>query len=117
MTLARGTNATLRFVLELCALAALGYWGFGTTDGALQWLLGLGAPVAFALAWGAFAAPKAPYRLQDPARLVFEAVVFALAAAALAQAGQPVLAGIFVVVVAFNIVLMFVLDQRGASGI
>jgi len=117
MTLAKDANAAVRFVLELCALAALAYWGFRATDGVLQWVLGIGAPLAFALAWGALVAPKAPYRLADPARLVLEAVVFVLAAAALAQAGQPELAGVFVVVVALNIVLMFVLDQRGASGI
>jgi integrase len=28
MTVLEGANAALRFALELCALAALGYWGF-----------------------------------------------------------------------------------------
>ena len=46
----------VRFLLELCLLAALGYWGFETGDSAVaQWLLGLGAPVAAAVASTALA--------------------------------------------------------------
>ena len=56
-------NLTIRFVIELCALVALGYWGFSTGDGALPSLaMGLGAPVAAMLAWGAFVAPAADGR-------------------------------------------------------
>ena len=43
-------------------LGALGYWGFETGDGAAtQALLGVGAPVAAAVVWGLFIAPKASH--------------------------------------------------------
>jgi Protein of unknown function (DUF2568) len=47
MELIKGANLPLRFLLELCALGALGYWGF-KTGGALvaKVGLGIGAPLA-----------------------------------------------------------------------
>ena len=51
-------NLTIRFLIELCALAALCYWGFATGNGTLAELaLGLGTP-ALAVLGGAFVAPK-----------------------------------------------------------
>lgn len=118
MSLLESGNAVVRFVLELCALAAFGFWGFRANDAlAAELVAGLGTPVAFALAWGAWVAPKAPYRLDDPPRLVLEVVVFAAAAIALAAAEVPLLAAVFAVLVAVNIVLMFLLGQRGSAGI
>jgi len=118
MTVLEGANAAVRFGLELCSLAALGYWGFRASDSTLvEWALGLGAPVAFAMIWGALVAPKAPYRLEDPARLILEATVFAAAVVALAAAGTPVLAVVLMVAVAVNIALMLLLGQRRPSGI
>jgi hypothetical protein len=54
-------NLTVAFLLELCALAALGYWGFRTASGpAAKAALGIGAPLLAAVLWGLFAAPRAP---------------------------------------------------------
>ena len=118
MSLLEGLNAVFRFGLELCALAALGYWGFAENEGLLADLLvGLGAPLAFALAWGAWIAPKAPYRLDDPLRLLVEVTVFAIAVAALAAAGSVVLVVVFAIAVIINIGLMFFLGQRRLGGI
>ena len=51
MSPAKVANLGLRFALELCTLAALGYWGFRTGSGPLMKLvLGLGAPVVAATA-------------------------------------------------------------------
>ncbi|HKO84627.1 MAG TPA: YrdB family protein [Actinomycetota bacterium] len=51
-------NLTVAFLLELCALAALGYWGFRTASGpAAKAALGIGAPLLAAVLWGLFAAP------------------------------------------------------------
>jgi hypothetical protein len=51
----KNANLLLRFLLELCALAALGYWGFKTGGGmAAKVGLGIGAPLAAALVWGCF---------------------------------------------------------------
>ena len=65
-------NDGLRFTLELAALTALAYWGFSEHDGAVQWLLGLGAPLLAAVVWGAFVAPKASRPTTDPIRLLLE---------------------------------------------
>lgn len=48
----------LRFLLELGALAALGYGAFAERDRVAQWVLGLGAPLVAAGVWGSFVAPK-----------------------------------------------------------
>jgi hypothetical protein len=56
-------NLALAFLLELCALGALGYWGVRTGDGLVAKVaLGLGAPFCAAVLWGLFAAPRAPCR-------------------------------------------------------
>ncbi len=96
-------NVTLRFVLELCALGALGYWGFTTGSGTLgKVVLGLGAPILAAILWGVFVAPKAVRPLQDPAKLLVELVVFGAAAAGLMAAGHPFWAGALLVVYGVN---------------
>ena len=118
MSLAEIANAGLRFVLELCALAALGYWGFKASEAALvEWLLGLGAPLVFALVWGAFVAPKAPYRLEDPARLLLEVLAFTGATGVLVDAAEPLLGLAFAIGVLANLLLMGLLGQRQAGGI
>ncbi|MFI5613084.1 DUF2568 domain-containing protein [Amycolatopsis sp. NPDC051903] len=56
-------NLALAFLLELAAIAALGYWGFhagGSTAG--KFLLGLGAPAVAIGLWALFAAPTASLR-------------------------------------------------------
>ena len=88
----RGLALTIRFLCELGMLAGLAYWGFRVGDGGGAWLLGIGAPVLAAAIWGAFVAPKASWPVPVPVRLVIELVLFGAAVAALAAAGQPVLA-------------------------
>jgi hypothetical protein len=100
-------NVTLRFVLELCALGALGYWGFTTGPGTLgKVVLGLGAPILAAVLWGVFVAPKAVRPLHDPAKLLVELVVFGGAAAGLFAAGQPLWASALLVVYGVNRLLL-----------
>ncbi len=110
-------NLTIRFVIELCALVALGYWGFSTGDGALPSLaLGLGAPVAAMLAWGAFVAPKrmvatAPLAL----RLVVEVAVIGAAAAGLYAAGSQSLGVALAVVWAVNKAILAIWGGEATS--
>ena len=107
-------NYGLRFVLELSALAALGYWGFAEFDGAVQWLLGLGAPLVAAAAWGTFVAPKASRPTVDPVRLLLEAAAFGSGVAALLAAGSTALALVFAALVVVHLGLTFALGQRRA---
>src|SRR5512133_1052111 len=105
-------NDGLRFLLELAALASLGYWGFAEHDGVVQWLLGLGAPLVAAVVWGRFIAPKASHPTVDPVRLVLEVLVFGSGVAALCVAGSTALAGVFGVLVVAHLALTFALGQR-----
>lgn len=103
----KGANLALRFLLELCALVALGYWGVHTGDGLLLKLgLALGALLLFAVAWGTFAALKAPVHLPRLVKAALGLVFLEIAAVALAIAGQPILAAIFGVIVLINALLL-----------
>lgn len=105
-------NLTIRFLLELCMLVAVGYWGFKTGSGwFLKILLGIGAPVLIALIWGLFVAPKAAYPLDGVMLLGLEAVLFGLGTAALYVTGEHSLAWSFLAVVIINRVLMLVWRQ------
>lgn len=104
-------NLALKFLLELGALTAFAYWGSRTGPTAVNVLLGIGAPLAMAVAWATWAAPKAPRRLAAAARITLELSVFALAALALVAAGAPVAAAIFAVLVVVNAALLSVFDQ------
>jgi hypothetical protein len=104
----RLANVALRFLLELCALAALGYWGVKTGASPVAKLgLGIGAPLLTAIVWGMLVAPRAPMPAPWLLRLIVELVVFGIAAAALYSAGRSTLALAFV----FNRVLMYVWGQ------
>jgi uncharacterized protein DUF2568 len=107
VTVARHATLALKFVLELCMLAALAYWGAqagGSTAGDVA--LGVGAPLVAAVVWGVYAAPRSARRLPRARRVVFESCVFALAAVALAAAGAPILAAVFAALVAVDTVLV-----------
>jgi hypothetical protein len=107
-------NLAARFVLELCALSALAYWGFVTGQSPLaKALLGLGAPLLAAIAWGSFVAPKARWPAPEPWRLLVEVLVFGAAAAGLYAAGQPLLAFALLAAYAAN---RFLLMRRGSLG-
>lgn len=86
-------NLVLRFVLELCALAALFYWGLRTGDGLPGVVLGLGAVVVAAVVWGLFASPRARVPLPLAGRLAVELVFFGSAAWGLVVVGLPLLGG------------------------
>jgi uncharacterized protein DUF2568 len=103
-------NLGLRFVLELCMLVALGIWGISENI-----VLGIAAPVAAAVVWGLWIAPKATRRLRDPGRLVAELVLFGAAGVALAAADHPLVAAVFLAAVALSEVLMLAWGQRESA--
>jgi hypothetical protein len=89
----KGVAMVLRFLLELCALGASGYWGFVTGGSALAKVgLGPGVPLVAAVAWGAFVAPKALVKVPGAVRLLVEVSEFAAATATLYVAGSTRLA-------------------------
>ncbi|MEU9004463.1 YrdB family protein [Streptomyces sp. NPDC048551] len=79
----------LAFLLEVAALLALAVWGYEWGGRLVVGAL-IGAVVAGAAAvlWGAFAAPRARYRVPLPAVLAVKALVFGSAALAIAGLGH-----------------------------
>jgi hypothetical protein len=100
-------NLVLRFVLEMCVLAALAYWGFTAFIP-----LGVIAPALAVLGWGTFVAPKARVRLEDPLRLGIEVLFFASGVIALVAAGVTIAAIVLAAAVSVHIALMLLLKQR-----
>lgn len=111
MDLVREANLTARFLLELCALVSLGYWGFVSGGGLFTKIaLGIGSPLLAAVVWGLFVSPKAAVPLSMPLRLAPEILVFGVAVAALYWTGHRTLALVFLLVAVVNRAFVFVLD-------
>ena len=105
-------NLAVAFLLELCLLAALGYWGFHTGSGPLgKTALGIGVPLLVAVVWGLFLAPKAAIAVPVQARVVLKIALFGLAIVALAIAGRPTLAWAFAVIAVLNGALLYAWRQ------
>jgi hypothetical protein len=97
----KNANLVVRFACEVAALVAVGWWGW-----TVFWLLGIVLPLAVAVVWGAWIAPRARRRLRDPGRLAVEAVIFAAATASFVGVGQPVAAAVFAVAAAGTALLV-----------
>ena len=109
MEMLKNTNLALMFVLELCMLAALGYWGFTLDQGlAVRIAVGLGAPLLAAVIWGLWMAPKASMPLREPLHLILELIIFGMAIAALYAAQRPSLALMFGLIYTINVTLRYV---------
>ena len=100
------TNLALAFLLELCALAALCYWGVSVGGSPVtKAALGLGAPLFAAVLWGLFAAPRAPVSV-PLVGLGVKLIVFGSAVVALYATGHRTLAIFFAVIVVANAALI-----------
>ncbi|MGE7602496.1 YrdB family protein [Peribacillus sp. NPDC097675] len=105
-------NITLRFILEVCALGFLTYWGFQSSQGILMKLvLGIGSPLLIAIIWGVFGSPAAPIPVQGILRTLLELLIFGLATLALYSSGKPTLAIIYAILVVVNRILIYIWDQ------
>lgn len=101
----------LRFLLEMAALAALGYWGWTQHEGFLRILWTLGLLLVAGTLWAVF---RVPGEGGDPivavpgvVRLLLEAALFVTAALLLRAAGQPQLALILGTVVALHYIASY----------
>ena len=88
-------NLTIRFLLELTALYAFGYWGWTQHEGGMSFALAIGLPLLAMVLWGTFAVPddpsrsgKAPVPVKGIIRLTLELAFFAIATWLLFDAGQ-----------------------------
>jgi len=112
MNAIKAVNLALRFLLELAAVVAFGYWGFHTGGSTVaRVVLGVGSPVLAAVVWGLFVAPKAAMTLPSRVKFVLGLAILLLAAVALAAAGQPAIAVAFAAIVVINQVLLVLWHQ------
>jgi hypothetical protein len=115
-------NLAVRFLLELAALAALGFWAWTTQDGILRPALTLGLPVAAAFLWGTFRVPNdpgpAPVAVPGIVRLLLELALFVSAAGLLVAADQPTAAAVLAAVTTVHYLVSYdrvrwLIAQRG----
>lgn len=105
-------NLAVRFLLEICVLISVGYWGFKTGSGwPLKLLFGIGAPLLIAVIWGLLGAPKSTFRLEGLSFLVLEVIVFGSGVAALFLTRNNFLASALVLALIVNRILLFVWKQ------
>jgi Protein of unknown function (DUF2568) len=112
LTTIKNANLVLAFLLELCVLVALAFWGFSTGSGMLiKIVLGIGAPVLAMIVWGLFGAPKGPWHLNGIWYLLLKIVFFGSAAVALYIARQHVLGVVFALIFVIITALLYVWGQ------
>ena len=87
----RAANLGLRFLLELGALFAVGYWGWETGDGWLGWVLAIAAISAVIAVWALFVSPKHTVETSKQISFAIELAVWLAAGAALYSTGQKAL--------------------------
>jgi Protein of unknown function (DUF2568) len=92
-------NLVIRFILEMMALFAMGYWGWQQREDLVRYLLAVLVPLVAASLWGLFAVPgdasrsgSAPVAVSGAVRLVVEVAFFTFGVFTAHQAVNPVLA-------------------------
>ena len=103
----KAANLGLRFLLELCLLAALAYVGLQ-----LSLVLSVVLPLVAAALWGLFVAPRARFPLRQAPWIGVQIVLFGGAVVGLIVVGSPLLGILFGVVVAANLALVLSWHQR-----
>ncbi len=107
-------NLTFRFLLELCALFALGLWGWKQSDHWLRFVLAIGLPLVLAIIWGVFAVPNDPSRaghapIVTPGviRLLIEIGIFTIGVWSLYSGGFVSISIVFGAAVALHYLLSY----------
>jgi hypothetical protein len=107
--------AVVRFTAELGMLAALFYvgWRLAPDRTELELALAAALPVAAALTWNRWIAPRARRRLEDPARLAVELVLFGAAVVGLAVVGPGTWSLVAAAVLGVGYVVSAPVGRRG----
>ncbi len=106
-TTLKSTNLAARFLLELGALAALGWFGaHAGSSPAADIALAVVLPLIAALAWAKYAAPAAASRLRGRSLAALEIAIFGSATAALYATHAGAVAELFALAVIAKAVLM-----------
>lgn len=117
-------NLALRFLLEVAASVAIGYWGWHQAKGPLRYAPAVLLPLAAAALWGVFRVPgdasasgDAPVPVPGIIRLGLELTLFACAVWGLASEGAPSLALVLAVTTLLHYLIsydriLWLLQQR-----
>jgi hypothetical protein len=107
-------NLAVRFLLEILALVAIGYWGWHSDTGVMRYLLAFGLPLLFAFAWGSFRTPNEPHHpvhatvpIPGWLRLLYEALFFGTATWSLFATGVTSMGWIFATAVVIHYLLSY----------
>lgn len=101
-----------RFLLELAAIGAVGYWGYHVAGPQpARIVVAIGAALVLVVFWALVVAPNATNAIPADVRILIGSVVLLLAAGALVLAGQPTLGVAFAVAVVLNTISLFVLGH------
>jgi len=108
----RVVNLTVRFLLELAALGAFGYWAatIEARDG-IRIALAIVVPLAVAVFWGLFVSPKARFSTGRIGQVGLGLIVFLAAAVALGARGHSALGVTFASIAVVSSALLYVLPQ------
>ena len=100
-------NLVVRLLLEVIAIASLGYWGWQLpTVRPATVALAVVAPLLLIVVWSVVVAPGAENPLFQTLRMFIGSALLLLAAAALAAAGQGRAAVVMAAVIVLNTVTM-----------
>ena len=107
-------NLILRFLLEMIALFAVGYWGYKQSDTWPRYIWAIVLPLAFACLWGIFNVPndpsrsgKAPIAVAGFVRLMLELFLFATATFMIHHSGNSWSSLIFGIIVLIHYILSY----------
>lgn len=107
-------NLTLRFLLELAALLALGVWSWQQSEGWPRFVLTIAIPIIAAAIWGTFNVPHdpsrsgaAPVTVPGILRLAIELALFLFAILALYDTGYTNLGRLLGIIVAVHYIASY----------
>lgn len=93
----------------MAALCAMGIWGWRLSEGWQRWVLVIGIPLLWAVAWGVFAVPddpsrsgSAPVAVPGALRLLLEVAFFSFAVWSLHQSDYSRWATVLVLLVGLH---------------
>jgi hypothetical protein len=112
LTVVRGLNETLAFLLELTVYASVGWWGFRRSR---RWPVGVLMAIAtvgvFVVVWAVAGAPTALHPLHGTARALFDVCWYGGGALALAHLRHPRIAGVFAALCLICATVQYLLGQ------
>jgi hypothetical protein len=103
----------IRFVLELCLLAAFFWTGYRVAPPGAEVACGAAAAICVALIWGMFLSPRRRVEIGSAGRLLMEIVLFAGASTALMGGGHPWMATLLASAAIADKIALGIVNRRG----